>query len=131
MAEDAATGLDANELYLDGDAAARVARHFEALAQKLQDMRQDFGEFGADLGMNECTEGLTWNDKVNEAASHVYHAMGGFSKRASDYQQKADATQAAFKNVEEQNRRRFQNGEMPNVTRDAGYPSPGAGTFEI
>ncbi|WJR35001.1 hypothetical protein P3F83_06355 [Mycobacteroides immunogenum] len=131
MAEDAATGLDANELYLDGDAAARVARHFEALAEKVENLRQEFAAYKADLGMNECTEGRTWNDKVNEAARLIYDAMGGHSKRATDYQQKAEATQTAFKEVEEQNRRRFQNGEMPNATREAGFPPSDAGTFEI
>lgn len=110
-------GLDPDNLFLRDGAADKVGNDFTQLATKLETLRKNFGRYHADMGMSGCDEGDSWNAKVDEAAGHVYDAIGTFIRRANEYSQRAHATQKACQNTDESNAHSFE-----PVDRSAAHP---------
>ena len=110
-------GLDPDNLFLRDGAAESVGNDFTQLATKLKALQNNFANFRGDMGMPGCDEGDSWNAKVEEAAGHVYDAIGTFIDRANEYAQRAHATQKACQNTDENNAHLFE-----EVNRGAAHP---------
>ncbi|QQG96337.1 hypothetical protein [Mycobacteroides chelonae] len=110
-------GLDPDNLFLRDGAADKVGNDFTQLATKLETLQSKFANYHANMGMPGCKEGDSWNEVVNEAAGHVFDAIGTFIDRANQYAQRAHATQKACQNTDENNAHLFE-----PVDRTAAHP---------
>lgn len=107
MAIDPASGMDLDELYLDGQAAHDVANKFREFSRKLEEIRENFDKFQPDLGMGDCAEGRSWNSKMEHARESALNQLTDFIRRSDDFADKADAAQTAIDGQEKRNAGQF------------------------
>lgn len=103
------SGLNMDTLYLDQDAAHDVAEEFRKASMQLEELRQTVRAYFTDLGMGDCSEGRTWNDKVTDIvnqnkAGSVQTVVETCIRRLNDYAHQADLTQKEFTEMEEANK---------------------------
>ena len=103
------SGLNMDTLYLDQDAAHDVAEEFRKAGMQLEDLRQEIHGFFTDLGMGDCSEGKTWNDKVTDAvklnqAGSVLTVVNICMTRLNEYAHQAEVAQKEFTAMEDANK---------------------------
>lgn len=107
MAVDPASGMDLDQLYLDKDGAKDVVTGFRELARKFEAIRKTFAGYESDLGMGDCAEGRSWNNKMTHAKDAVYQQLTDYIRRANDFADKAEAAQTAIDKQDTRNADQF------------------------
>lgn len=102
------SGLNMDTLYLDQDAAHDVAEEFRKAGMQLEDLRNTVLSFYTDLGMGDCSEGKTWNDKVTDVVNvnqsgSVLTVVDTCMRRLKDFAHQADLAQKEFTEMEKNN----------------------------
>ncbi|MBB4855254.1 hypothetical protein HNP40_002655 [Mycobacteroides chelonae] len=118
MAVDPASGMDLGQLYLDKDGAKDVVTGFRELARKFEEMRNTFAGVPSDLGMGDCAEGRSWNNKMEHARQSVLEQLADYIRRANDFADKAEAAQTAIDKQDTRNADQF-----APVDASQAYPS--------
>lgn len=103
------SGLNMDTLYLDQDAAHDVAEEFRKAGMQLEDLRHRIKSYFTDLGMGDCREGTTWNDKVTDIVSKnpngsVLTIVETSLRRLTDFAHQADLAQTEFDEMEKKNK---------------------------
>lgn len=84
--------IDPNQLWLDKDEARKnVVSGFRQLADNIENLRNDFGKYPADMGMGNCAEGTSWNSNMEHAREAVLKQLADYVTRAKDFANKAEA----------------------------------------
>lgn len=84
--------IDTNQLWLDKDEARKnVVNGYRELSGKLQQLKNDFGRYPAEMGMGQCSEGSSWNKNMEHAREAVLKQLTDYIDRADDFANKAEA----------------------------------------
>lgn len=112
--------IDTKTLMLKDGSLQKLRALFDELKGEIDTQAQNFKAYNCDLGMQECVEGRSWDEKVNEAYNKVFDSLTKFTDNATEFQGRLVDVENAYDENEQRSAENFK-----KLAKDTGLPAPG------